>query len=86
MTEAADMWAARTNRLGMRLRQRGKGPGTACRHRDWSVWGRAGRHVVAVRRKPGGRQQSDYLLAGAAEGMVTTRTAKIAKNKTMNPP
>jgi hypothetical protein len=42
--------------------------------------------VVAVRRKPGGRQQSDYLLAGAAEGMVTTRTAKIAKNKTMNPP
>jgi len=34
----------------------------------------------------GGRQQSDYLLAGAAEGMVTTRTAKIAKNKTMNPP
>ena len=48
---------------------------------------RAGRPSwLAVRRGPGGRQQSDHLLPGAAGGMATARPAKTARNKTMKPP
>ncbi len=76
---------AQTNRFGTRLRQCGNCPGSACRQRDWSVWGRAVMWWLFAA-TPGGRQQSDYLLVGAVEGMITTSTAKTAKNKTMNPP